>query len=397
MDQPKAEKMIELLKSEKLPAIVVDLDAFDRNVKALTLFGKPIRLATKSIRVPALIHRAMDSYPGIFKGLMTYSAQETLQLAEQGFDDFLIAYPTVQPSDLSALQKTVELGKQVKLVIDSEEQLSKISAQWKNKRPLSVVIEVDGSLHGWGGMLHLGVRRSPVRSISDVLDLIEKIKSFSGLRFSGLMVYEAQVAGLTDRNPFKKFLNPIAGLVRRISQKRIARLRSEIAYALKSKGIAYEVFNGGGTGNINWASEEAHLTELAAGSALFSPHLFDYYSNIHFEPSCFFALQVVRSSDPGFVTCQGGGYIASGEPSWDRIPKPVWPLGLKLVSTEAAGEVQTPLQMPSGTQLKAGDIVLFRHSKSGEVMERFHEVLVVKGSRITERFPTYRGIGLSTF
>ena len=155
-------------------------------------------------------------------------------------------------------------------------------------------------------------------------------------------------------------------------------------------GIHPEILNGGGTGSLNYAAADPSLTEVTAGSGLLCSHLFDYYSNIRFEPSCFFALQVVRSSDSGFVTCQGGGYIASGEPGWDRVPVPWLPPESELVATEGCGEVQTPLSVRF--PLRPGDPVLFRHAKAGELAERFTEYLLVSGGKIVSRAKTYRGL-----
>jgi D-serine deaminase-like pyridoxal phosphate-dependent protein len=207
------------------------------------------------------------------------------------------------------------------------------------------------------------------------------------------MGYEAQVAGLGDRNPFKRMLNPIAGFVRRRSVRAMARLRQELVKSLTSRGYALELFNGGGTGSVTFSVAEPWLTEVTAGSAFLCSHLFDYFSNIRLQPACFFALQTVRSSDDGYVTCQGGGYIASGEPGWDKTPVPYLPEGLRLVTAEGCGEVQTPLKVPPATSLHPPDPVLFRHAKAGELAERFNEYLLVADGRIQSRAATYRGLG----
>jgi D-serine deaminase-like pyridoxal phosphate-dependent protein len=177
----------------------------------------------------------------------------------------------------------------------------------------------------------------------------------------------------------------------------VARRRLRVAELFSERAIPLELFNGGGTGSLNLAAREPWLTEVSAGSGLYCPHLFDYYTNIQFEPAAFFALQVVRASDPGFVTCQGGGYIASGEPGWDRVPLPWLPRGLRLISTEGCGEVQTPLRLPADLALAPGEIVLFRHAKAGELMERFNEVLLVSGGKIIGRAKSYRGMERSFF
>ena len=60
--------------------------------------------------------------------------------------------------------------------------------------------------------------------------------------------------------------------------------------------------------------------------------------------------------------------------------------------------MQTPFHLPEGCTLRPGDIVLCRPAKAGEVTEHFPEILGVQEGahgrlRLTERFPTYRGLG----
>ena len=106
-------------------------------------------------------------------------------------------------------------------------------------------------------------------------------------------------------------------------------------------------------------------------------------------------LQVVRASDDGYVTCQGGGYVASGVPGWDKAPVPWWPDGAKLLSTEGVGEVQTPLVVAPGTSIGLGDMVFFRHAKAGELCEHFNHLVLLERGQVVDEVPTYRGQGRS--
>lgn len=390
------ESVIEHLKKlslPQLPAAIIDLDAFDRNLEQIAQIvshsptRRTVRIASKSVRVPALLKRTLRRGPPI-QGLMTYSAEETAWLSDLGFDDFLLAYPTVQRSDLQAIEEVIRPGKTLRIVVDCNEHLSPLIALGQKLRsPIRVMIDMDASLKVFG--LHLGVQRSPVRSVEDFKALLKKIKSHPELQFDGILSYEAQVAGLTDQNPFTKFLNPIAKWIRATSMKKLKKERK-----LLSEISEPALFNAGGTGSLNWTAKEPWINELTAGSALYSPHLFDYYSNIRFEPSCYFALQAVRTPTAEIATCQGGGYIASGRSGKDRLPLPVQ-AGALLTPDEGAGEVQTPVKDLGPIQI--GDPVFFRHAKAGELMEHFNEVHLVSQGKIIGSEKTYRGEGKCFF
>ncbi|MGZ3443591.1 MAG: amino acid deaminase/aldolase, partial [Polyangia bacterium] len=105
------------------------------------------------------------------------------------------------------------------------------------------------------------------------------------------------------------------------------------------------------------------------------------------------ALQVTRRPAARIVTCHGGGWVASGAAGADRLPAPVFPAGSRLLPLEGAGEVQTPVALPSGAEVALGDPIFFRPAKSGELAEHFDEYLLVRGDRIEARARTYRGLG----
>jgi D-serine deaminase-like pyridoxal phosphate-dependent protein len=237
-----------------------------------------------------------------------------------------------------------------------------------------VVVEVDMAYRAFG--LHLGVRRSPLHEIADVVTFAKTIDRYGGLRFHGIMGYEAQIAGLGDTGPHLRAL-------KQVSRPHVERVRRELAEALRPR-----LFNGGGTGSLSWCAREDALTEVTAGSAFLGSHLFDRYRDIAPEPAAFFALEVARQPAPGIVTCHGGGYVASGEAGKDRLPLPWLPEGLSLLPMEGAGEVQTPLK--TTTDMRVGDPVIFRHAKGGELAEHFAEYLLLRGDRVERRAATYR-------
>src|SRR5262249_26100820 len=204
-----------------LPAAVVDLDAFDGNVDrfvaAARAGGKRLRVATKSLRVPALLARARDRAGDTFAGLMTYSAAETAFLAGQGWRDLLLAYPTARPGDAAHLAAANAGGAVAAVVVDDAEQLAPLAAAARAAATtLPVVVDIDVSYRRLG--MHLGVRRSPLHDPAAVVALAERAAATAGLRFHGVMGYEAQIAGLPERLPFT--------LLKRVSAPDVAALRA---------------------------------------------------------------------------------------------------------------------------------------------------------------------------
>jgi D-serine deaminase-like pyridoxal phosphate-dependent protein len=87
--------------------------------------------------------------------------------------------------------------------------------------------------------------------------------------------------------------------------------------------------------------------------------------------------------------------VASGQGGADRLPTPWAPPGLELTGLEGAGEVQTPLTGHAAGLLGIGDLVWFRHAKSGEPFEHTNTVHLLSGGRFVDEVATYRGLGLA--
>lgn len=381
----------QLFKGRSGPFAFIDLEAFDANAAALIprAGGKTIRLASKSIRCIELLRRALNSHPQ-YQGVMCYSPLEAAFLAEEGFDDLLVAYPTLNIQGLTKLASLIEKGHSITLMVDREEHLTPLEmlAQAHGIRFL-VCLELDVSQDYPG--LRFGSYRSALQSVDDVLALAKRIQQSHYLQLDGLMAYEGQVAGLGDASS-----DPKARAIAWLKQKAIpdiAQRRTAVIQALKQAGHTLRFVNGGGTGSLESTSAEELVTEVAMGSGLYSPTLFDYYQGFQHQPAAGFALTVTRKPTHDIVTCHGGGYIASGAVGANRLPTPCFPAGLKLIPNEGAGEVQTPLKVPPELSLNIGDLIFFRHAKAGELCEHFNELHAVQNSQLIGAFKTYRGEG----
>jgi D-serine deaminase-like pyridoxal phosphate-dependent protein len=373
------------------PFAVVDLAAFDRNAADLLrrAGGTPIRLASKSVRCRTLIERALAA--GL-EGILAFTLPEALWLAEQGHDDIVVAYPTVDRGALRALAAGPH--ERVTVMADCVEHLELAVAAVREAGggPVRVALDVDAGWWPLGGRVRIGARRSPVRTPEQATELARAVLARPQLQLDGLMSYEAHIAGLGDRPPGRPLLGAAIRTMQRASARELAGRRAAVVAAVRELAPLRFV-NGGGTGSIERTAAEAAVTEVTAGSGLYGPTLFDAYGAFRPEPAALFALPVVRRPDDRTATILGGGYPASGAAGADRLPTPHQPEGLKLDRLEGAGEVQTPLRGPGAAGLRVGDRVWLRHAKAGELCERFNELHLVRGDELVETVPTYRGEG----
>jgi len=386
------------LRGEPLPVAFVDLEAFERNVDAVVApvraRGKTVRIASKSVRCPALLRAIAARGGSAVRGIMAFSPAEACFLVSEGFDDILVAYPTARLADVRSVAACVAKGATISLAVDAPEHLAVASVAGAEAGVrVPVVVDVDVSYRPLGDRVHIGVRRSPLREPGEVADLAERATRDPHLTFAGLLAYEAHLAGIPDVDANA----PVTAAAKRALKSRarepVREQRRAIVEELGRRGLSVPLFNGGGTGSVAWSADDPSLTEVAAGSGFADSHLFDGFEGLALEPAAFFALQVTRRPTPDLVTCQSGGFIASGGAGPDRLPAPYLPEGLALLALEGAGEVQTPLTLPPGLRLELGDLVVFRHAKAGELAEHFNEYALVRGDRVEAHAPTYRGAG----
>jgi D-serine deaminase-like pyridoxal phosphate-dependent protein len=386
------EELERLFEAVDAPFAFVDLDAMWSNAEEMLgrARGKPIRVASKSIRCRSLLEAILERDG--FSGLMTFTLPESLWLHEHGFRDLLLAYPTADRAALAVLRRVEDDGAPI-LMVDSVEQLDLIeSAAGGGARPIRVCIEVDLSWWPLGGRVKIGVKRSPIRTAQQAQSLAREIARRPGLELAALMGYEAHIAGLGDKPLGKPLQEPVIRFIKRRSAAEIAERRADVVAAVREVAPV-EIVNGGGTGSIHTTTGEDVVTEVTAGSGFYAPTLFDRYSSFRLTPAAMFAMPVVRRPSPSVATLLGGGYPASGAAGRDRLPSPHLPRGLRVDPLEGTGEVQTPVLGSAAASLRVGANVYLRHAKAGELCERFNTLYLVSGGEIADEVPTYRGEG----
>ncbi|HEV7615286.1 MAG TPA: amino acid deaminase/aldolase [Solirubrobacterales bacterium] len=378
------------------PFAFVDLDAMWANAAAMLerAGAKPVRIASKSIRCRALLTAILDR-DDRFRGLMTYTLPETLWLAEQGFEDLLLAYPTADSAALGelALRSAAHPEGAPIVMVDCVEHLDAIEAVLgTGAAPVRVCIDIDAGWWALGGRIKVGPKRSPLRTVEQAVALAREIERRPQIELDALMAYEGQIAGVGDQPPGQRLRGAAIRFMQRRSAAELATRRGAIAAAL-GEFVELQIVNGGGTGSLELTGAEEAVTEVTAGSGFYAPALFDHYSRFSLTPAAGFALPIVRKPSAKVATALGGGYLASGSGDAARLPAPWLPAGLALDPGEGAGEVQTPLLGEAAAGLTIGDRAYLRHAKAGELCELYDALHLVQGEEIVDVVPTYRGDG----
>ena len=256
------------------PFAVLDLAALRANAAGMTrrAAGKPIRVASKSVRCRAVLEQVLGTAG--FRGILAFTLPEALWLAGLGIsDDIVVAYPSADRAALTRLASYPAAAAAITVMIDSPDQLDiieKAAAAVADPAPVQVGLDIDTSFVGLGGMIRAGARRSPVRTPAQASALARDIAARPGVRLTGLMAYEAQIAGVGDKPPGRPLYALAVRQMQRRSAAELARRRAAIVAAVQEV-TPLRFVNGGGTGSIAGTAAEDAVTEIGAGSACTSP------------------------------------------------------------------------------------------------------------------------------
>ncbi len=190
------------------PFAFVDLDAMWANADSMLerAAAKPIRVASKSLRCRALLERILLRDKR-FAGLLTFTLPETIWLAEHGFEDLLLAYPSTDAGALGelALRSVANPAGAPIVMVDCAEHLDAIeSVLGAGAAAVRVCIDVDAGWWALGGRIKVGPKRSPIHTVKQAVDLAEEIGRRPQVELAALMAYEGQIAGVGDRPPGRR-------------------------------------------------------------------------------------------------------------------------------------------------------------------------------------------------
>jgi D-serine deaminase-like pyridoxal phosphate-dependent protein len=273
------------------PALVVDLDALERNIAAMAAHARAVGVALrphakthKSLRIAGMQVRAGAV------GVCCATPGEAEVMAAGGVPGVHITSPQVTPpkiSRLMAVNARAERG--LSVVVDHRDNLAALDrAALAAKKPLDVLVDFSA-----------GHRRTGCRDEASLSALARAVVKAEGLVFRGIQSYSGNLQHIPRRAERRE-----KALVQ------LAELRG-IVTRLRDAGIEVPIVTGAGTGTFDLDPEARVFTELQVGSYIFMD--VDYLRALEdgrnappFETALFVATSVVSTNADGYVTTDGG-------------------------------------------------------------------------------------------
>jgi len=299
VSQPAPAKIGERLEDVDTPALVLDLEVFERNQN--TLFD----LVRSRVRVRP--HAKTNKCPEVAKRQMAMGAvgvccqkvSEAEAMVDGGIGDVLVSNEIVgarKIERLAALSRRAKIG----VCVDDAENLRAIAATGAK---LDVYIEIE-----------VGMRRCGVAPGQPAVDLAKRIVSFQNLRFAGLQAYHGRAQHIRSMEERHAAIETAAQHV------------SHTKRLLEKAGIPCPIVTGAGSGTFMLEVEAGAWDEIQPGSYAFMDA--DYAKNEwaaplpRFEHALFVLSTVMSRPSPQVAIVDAGlkaSSVDSGMPGvWQR-------------------------------------------------------------------------------
>jgi len=237
-------------KEIETPALVVDLNAMERNVADYAKFADDhsvaLRSHAKTHKVPALAHYQDQVTDG---GIVCQTLGEAVVMAQSGISDIYLSHVVVQPSKLNRLVWLSERLDAFATTVDGPENVRLLGAVAAERdATVDAVLEID-----------LGYERTGVASADYAVDLAEAICENPNLRFAGVMAFEAHVKARADsKGDYERLcaeaMDDLAAVVDRI----------------EAAGVAVDEVKVGGTATSKFSGRHPIVTEINPGMYVFN-------------------------------------------------------------------------------------------------------------------------------
>ena len=349
------------------PALVLDLDAFERNVARM---AEHCKVSNLSIRPHAKTHKCVTIAKAQIAagavGQCCAKLGEAEAMAAGGIENILITSPVVTAQGIERLMALNAKIPDLMVVADNPVNARALAAAAaEKKRVLKVLVDLDVGLH-----------RTGIRPGEDALALAEILDAAEFLELRGLQAYAGHLMHIHD---FAE---------RREKSLAAMQVLGDQRDALKAKGLPCEIVSGGGTGTYNIDPEARVLTELQGGSYVFMDKQYHDVAlgngaTFPFETSLFVQMSVVSANTKNLATTDAGfkSFSTDAEP-----PK------LLSGAPEGAGyfffgDEQGGVLLPDGASLPIGSVLTAMTPHCDPTVNLYDAYHVVRGDTLVDIWP----------
>jgi D-serine deaminase-like pyridoxal phosphate-dependent protein len=345
------------------PALVLDLDAFERNLErmAAALRGTNVRLRAhaKAHKCPEIARRqvALGAV-----GVCCQKVSEAAVFVEAGIGDVLVTNEVIGESKLRHLA-VLARGARIGVLVDHSLQVRTLAAAAQaHAVSIDVYVEVD-----------VGAGRCGVAPGEEAVQLAREIAANPSLRFAGLHCYQGSAQHL--RAPEER-----AAAIASAAQ--AARTTQA---AIEARGIPVERVTGGGTGSFLHERDSGVFNEIQAGSYAFMDR--DYGDNrlgegdVRFEHALFVRTTVMSRPTAGRAVVDAGlkaSSVDSGMPGVWKRP------GLRYVK---ASDEHGVLETDDAAAVSLGDALMLVPGHCDPTFNLYDELVCVRGERVEAIWP----------
>ncbi len=285
MIQPPPAALGDPLERVDTPALLVDLDAFERNLDrmAAEIAARGLRL-----RPHAKTHKSPDvAKAQIARGAVGQCCQKVSEaevLVDGGVADVLVTNQVVGARKLARLARLASRAR-LGVCVDHPDNLAALAAAAAEAGArVDVLVEID-----------VGAHRCGLRDPAAAVALARQTAAAGHLRFAGLQAYHGAAQHLRRPEERRAAIAAAAAQTRACLE------------ALAAAGLTCETVGGAGTGTYALEAAEGIWTELQPGSYCFMDA--DYGANAEppaFAQSLTVLTTVMSRPEPGFAVCDAG-------------------------------------------------------------------------------------------
>ena len=349
------------------PALLLDLDAFERNVARMAEHCKVNGLG---LRPHAKTHKSVTVAKAQIAagalGICCAKLGEAEAMAAGGIESILITSPVVTPQGIGRLIALNAKLPDLMVVADNPVNVRALAAAAaEEKRVLKVLVDLD-----------IGLHRTGIRPGEEATELAELLDAAEYLELAGLQAYGGHLMHIQD---FAE---------RREKSLAAMKVLGDQRDALRAAGLRCDIVTGGGTGTYNIDPEANVLTELQGGSYIFMDKQYHDVAmgdgaSFPFETSLFVQMSVVSNNTRNLATTDAGfkSFSTDAEPP-------------KLVSgaPEGAdyfffGDEQSGILLPDGASLGLGAGLTAMTPHCDPTVNLYDAYHVVRGDVLVDIWP----------